>query len=88
MHHGSNAAYLDRNYGGVLILWDRLFGTFAAETEPVRFGLTRPLDSHNPLVIAFHEWAAMLRGLVRARSPRAFARELLAPPERTQISSP
>ena len=80
VHHGSNAAYLDKNYGGVLIVWDRLFGTFVAQREPVRFGLTRSLASHNPIVIAFHEWAAMLRGLARARSPRAAALELLGPP--------
>ena len=84
VHHGSNAPYIDRNYGGVLIVWDRLFGTFAPRTEPVRFGLTRPLGSHNPIVIAFHEWGAMLRGLARARSPRAAALELLGPPERRE----
>ncbi|HUS63400.1 MAG TPA: sterol desaturase family protein [Kofleriaceae bacterium] len=84
VHHGSNAPYIDRNYGGVLIIWDRLLGTYAPRTEPVRFGLTRPLASHNPLVIAFHEWGALLRGLARARSPRAAARELLAPPELLQ----
>lgn len=81
VHHGSNAPYIDRNYGGVLIVWDRLFGTFAPRSEPVRFGLTHPLGSHNPIVIALHEWSAMARGLLRARSPRAALAEVLGPPE-------
>ncbi len=80
VHHGSNPVYLDRNYGGVLILWDRLLGTWAGQGEPIRFGLTTALPSHNPVVIAFHEWAAMARGLVRARSPAAALRELFGPP--------
>ena len=65
IHHGSNAAYLDKNYGGVFIVWDRLFGTFAREREPIRFGLTHDLGSHNPIVIAGHEWYAMVADLWR-----------------------
>jgi sterol desaturase/sphingolipid hydroxylase (fatty acid hydroxylase superfamily) len=61
VHHGSNPEYLDRNHGGILIVWDRLFGTYAPERAPVRYGLTRNLTSHHPVTIAFHEWAAMLR---------------------------
>ncbi|MEO8844337.1 MAG: sterol desaturase family protein [Kofleriaceae bacterium] len=79
IHHGSNAVYLDKNYGGVLILWDRLFGTFARKTEPIRFGLTRELRSHNPLVIAGHEWWAMLRDVWRRR-PLGKLAAVLAPP--------
>jgi len=59
-HHGSNARYLDRNYGGILIVWDRVFGTFEPETEPVIYGLTKNIHTFNPLRIAFHEWSAML----------------------------
>jgi sterol desaturase/sphingolipid hydroxylase (fatty acid hydroxylase superfamily) len=79
IHHGSNAAYLDKNYGGVLIIWDRLFGTFAKKTEPIRFGLTRELRSHNPIVIAGHEWWAMLRDVWRRR-PLGKLAAVLAPP--------
>lgn len=61
VHHGSNLAYLDRNHGGILICWDRLFGTFTPETEPVRYGLTRNIDTFHPWHIAFHEWAALWR---------------------------
>jgi sterol desaturase/sphingolipid hydroxylase (fatty acid hydroxylase superfamily) len=70
VHHGSNTAYLDRNYGGILIVWDRLFRTFEAEGERVVYGLTRNLRSHNPLVVAFHEYAAMVRDLAQSRSWR------------------
>jgi sterol desaturase/sphingolipid hydroxylase (fatty acid hydroxylase superfamily) len=65
VHHGSNRVYLDKNYGGVLIIWDRLFGTLARRSEPIRFGLTSELRSHNPIVIAGHEWWAMLGDLWR-----------------------
>lgn len=71
VHHASNPAYLDRNYGGVLIVFDRLFGTYARETvdEPCRFGLTEPVRSNNPFVIAFHEWRRLLPDMRRAGSP-------------------
>ena len=57
VHHGSNRDYLDRNHGSILILWDRLFGTFEEEDEPVVYGLTKNVDSFNPARIATHEWA-------------------------------
>ncbi len=62
VHHGSNLRYIDRNHGGILIVWDRLFGTFAPEVdeEPVVYGLTKNIGTHNPLRIATHEHADML----------------------------
>ena len=65
VHHATNPAYLDRNYGGVLIVFDRLFGSFAAERAdtPCQFGLVRQIDSHNPFAIAFNEWRVILRDL-------------------------
>ncbi|MFC0222992.1 sterol desaturase family protein [Nocardioides zeicaulis] len=57
VHHGSNREYLDRNHGSILILWDRLFGTFEEEDEPVVYGLTSDLGSYSPVRIATHEWA-------------------------------
>ena len=51
VHHGSNPIYIDRNYAGALIVWDRLFGTYQAEVEPVRYGVTTGFVGHNPLVI-------------------------------------
>ncbi len=63
VHHGKNVAYLDRNHGGVLILWDRLFGTFAPEQarDPVRYGLTHDITTFNPLRVAVHEFQALWR---------------------------
>ena len=56
VHHGSQRQYLDRNHGSILIIWDRLFGTFEREDEPVVYGLTSNIDSYNPVTIATHEW--------------------------------
>jgi sterol desaturase/sphingolipid hydroxylase (fatty acid hydroxylase superfamily) len=55
VHHGSNRRYLDRNHGSILIVWDRLFGTFQREEEPVVYGLTKNIDTYSPLRIATHE---------------------------------
>lgn len=72
VHHGSNAEYLDTNYGGVLIVFDRLFGTFAEERadDPVVYGLTKKLESNNPITINLHEWRNLLRDVMAARSAR------------------
>jgi sterol desaturase/sphingolipid hydroxylase (fatty acid hydroxylase superfamily) len=61
VHHGSNRQYLDRNHGSILILWDRLFGTFQPEGDRVVYGLTRNIDTSNPLRIATHEYVDILR---------------------------
>ncbi|TQV75803.1 sterol desaturase family protein [Denitrobaculum tricleocarpae] len=68
VHHGANPEYLDKNYGGILILWDRLFGTYQPETEPVTFGITKPLETANPLTINFGEFLAIARDCLRAKS--------------------
>lgn len=70
VHHGSNSQYLDKNYGGILIIWDRLFGTYQAEDEPVTYGITTPLGSSNPVKINFHEFLAIARDVKRAASWR------------------
>ena len=66
VHHGSNRKYLDRNHGSILILWDRLFGTFEPEAERVVYGLTKDIKTFNPAVIASHEYVAMLRDVAGA----------------------
>lgn len=71
VHHASNPQYLDKNYGGVLIVWDRLFGTYAPEEAPVTYGITMPIGSHNPLVINFKEYAMLFRDIRRATGWRA-----------------
>ena len=70
VHHGANTEYLDRNYAGVLIVWDRLFGTFTEERARVVYGLTKNITTFNPFVIAFHEYAAIWRDVRAARSWR------------------
>jgi sterol desaturase/sphingolipid hydroxylase (fatty acid hydroxylase superfamily) len=82
VHHAANPEYLDRNYGGVFIIFDRIFGTFVAERDdlPCRYGLVTPLRSNNPIVIAFHEWKALARDLWQARSWRDRWSYLFGPP--------
>jgi sterol desaturase/sphingolipid hydroxylase (fatty acid hydroxylase superfamily) len=89
VHHARNAAYLDCNYGGVLIVFDRLFGTFVAERDdlPPVYGLTTPLHSYNALRIAFHGWLALGRDLLAVRTPRAGLRTLFGPPPALQSSA-
>ncbi|WP_271104484.1 sterol desaturase family protein [Pseudomonas tohonis] len=70
VHHAQNAVYMDRNYGGVFILWDRLFGTFQEELdeEPVVFGVTTPLASWNPIWANLQFYSVLWRDAVRAGS--------------------
>ena len=87
VHHGSNDRYLDRNYGGILMIWDRMFGTYQTEEEAVTFGITEPLNSANPLVINFHEILAIARDCFRSRrlsdiAGYVFGRPGWRPPER------
>jgi sterol desaturase/sphingolipid hydroxylase (fatty acid hydroxylase superfamily) len=92
VHHASNPQYLDKNYAGVLIIWDRLFGTFEPEVERPIYGLTKNIQTFNPLRICFHEFAAILKDLrrpepLRIRLGRAF-RNPAWKPEGEQTSPP
>jgi sterol desaturase/sphingolipid hydroxylase (fatty acid hydroxylase superfamily) len=82
VHHASNASCLDKNFSGVFIIWDRMFGTFAAppKDEPLRFGLTTPLPSQNLLTVNFHEWRRLLRDTWQANGWRARLRVLVGAP--------
>ena len=82
VHHGSNPRYLDRNYAGVFIIWDRLFGTFEPERadDPPRYGIVHNLATFNPLWVAFHEWLGIARDLLRARSLKAAWLAVAGPP--------
>lgn len=68
VHHGVNRRYIDRNHGGMLIVWDRLLGTFQPEEEPVVYGLTRNINTFNPLRVAAHEYADMFRDVAHSRT--------------------
>jgi sterol desaturase/sphingolipid hydroxylase (fatty acid hydroxylase superfamily) len=82
VHHASNGSCLDKNFGGILIIYDRLFGTFATppEDEPLRYGLTEPLKSQNPFYVVFREWMRMAGDLRRARGARDIWRMLFGAP--------
>ena len=80
-HHGRNERYIDKNYGGTLIVFDRLFGTFVEETEAVDYGLVRQVHTHNPLWLTLHEWVAMWRDLMRPGPLGLRLKHLWAPPE-------
>jgi sterol desaturase/sphingolipid hydroxylase (fatty acid hydroxylase superfamily) len=80
VHHGSNDVYLDKNYGGILIIWDRMFGSFVDEGERVRYGLTKNVNSFNPVRVAFHEYIAMGHDFKAARSAGDKARVLFKGP--------
>ncbi len=68
VHHGSNQQYLDRNHGSILIVWDRLFGTFERERDPVVYGLTTNIDTFNPARVIANEHTEMLRDVARSRT--------------------
>ena len=90
VHHGSNTEYLDTNFGGVLIIFDRLFGTFVEEREdtPVIYGLTKPVTSNNPFVIAFHEWANLWNDMKRARNAGDVLRAMFGRPGELSAHAP
>lgn len=80
VHHGANPQYLDRNYGGILILWDRLFGTFEPEVRKVKYGLTKNIHTYNPLRIGYHEMAAIAGDVRRATTWKDRVRHVFGRP--------
>ena len=70
VHHATNPQYIDRNHAGILIIWDRWFGSFEPEQEPCIYGLTTNIDTYNPIRIAFHEWTDIWRDVQRSVSLR------------------
>ena len=83
VHHGRNPGYIDRNFGGVLIIWDRLFGTFVAEEEqaPPEYGITTPVPSNNLLVLWTHEYRDMFRDMAAPGPIKDRLKHLWMPPE-------
>jgi len=86
VHHGSNPLYLDKNMGMFLIIWDKLFGTFQPEMaskdyEPIQYGLTKNIQTNNPLKVIFHEWQSMYLDIVQPNiSIKDRFRYLFGPP--------
>lgn len=80
VHHGVNNPYLDKNYAGALIIWDRMFGSFVAETEQPRYGIIKPINSYNPLWVNTHGWVEMIAELKRRKGFAQKARCIFASP--------
>ena len=80
VHHGANDQYIDKNYSGIFIIWDRIFGTFAEEQEPVVYGITKPVDSVNPIKVFFHGLARLGKQLVNTRGFANKCNVLIKPP--------
>ncbi len=82
VHHASNIDYLDANYGGVLIIFDRLFGTYVEERadEPVRYGLVHPSTTANPIVNQFEHWVSLFRDMAKSAKPWHVIGYLMMPP--------
>lgn len=80
VHHASDPEYLDKNYAGILIVWDRMFGSYAEETHRPTYGLTKNIDSFNPFRLQYHEYAAIARDVRRSRTWRERLGYLFAPP--------
>jgi sterol desaturase/sphingolipid hydroxylase (fatty acid hydroxylase superfamily) len=82
VHHASNPSCIDKNFAGVFIIWDRLFGTFAAppRDEKLRFGLLTPLPSQNPMTVNFHEWRRLIADVKNSTGLKARLRALIGTP--------
>lgn len=80
VHHGSDPAYLDKNYAGILIVWDRMFGTFTPEIQRPTYGLTKPVTTHNLITLQYADYAALWVDVQRARGWRERINYLFRPP--------
>jgi sterol desaturase/sphingolipid hydroxylase (fatty acid hydroxylase superfamily) len=80
VHHGSDPEYLDRNYAGIFILWDRMFGTFQPELHRPTYGLTKPVETYNLLALQYGDYAQIVRNVRAADSLRDKLGYLFGPP--------
>ena len=81
VHHGSNPEYIDKNFGNFLIIWDRMFGTFAEEKAKVRYGLVNNINTFNPIKITFHHWVSLIKDMKAAPSMADAIHHLWGAPE-------
>ena len=81
VHHGANKQYIDKNYVNLLIIWDRMFGTFEPENEPVKFGLVRNVNTFNPTKITFMGWTDIFNSIKNASSFNEVIYYLFGPPK-------
>ncbi len=80
VHHSSDLKYLDKNHAGILIIWDRMFGTFQPEEEKPKYGLTKNVNTFNPVTIAFHEWVNLSRDIARGKTLGNAVKYMVNPP--------
>ena len=82
VHHGSNTKYIDKNYGGILMFWDHVFGTYQAEEDetPVKFGLVHPIFSNKAVEIELYEWKNLYSDLRNSRSLKDGLGYIFKPP--------
>ena len=80
VHHGSNKQYIDKNYGNLLIIWDRMFGTFEPEEEAVKFGLVNNVNTFNPVKVTFIAWKSMIKDLKQKNSFFEAIKVIFGPP--------
>ena len=80
VHHGSNKQYIDKNYGNLLIIWDRMFGTFEPEEEEVKFGLVNNVNTFNPVKVTFIAWMSMINELKQKNSLSEVIKVIFGPP--------
>jgi len=81
VHHGTNPEYIDKNMGGILMIYDHLFGTYAKETSPVVYGITHNIDTHNPFKILLHEYIRLTREFPKIKGLSHKLRYLLSRPQ-------
>ena len=81
VHHGSNSQYIDKNYGNLLIIWDRMFGTFEPEIEPVKYGLVRNVNTFNPTKITFMGWQEIFKNMKNSSNINEAIYFLFGPPK-------
>ena len=81
VHHGSNETYIDKNYGNLLIIWDKFFGTFEAETEKVKYGLVKNVNTFNPIKITFMGWQEIYRDVKNSKSRKEAIGHFFGPPK-------
>lgn len=80
VHHGANKEYIDKNYGNLFIIWDKMFGTFEPEHATVKFGLVNNVNTFNPVKITFMGWSAIFKDVKNARTIREAFSIIFGPP--------
>ncbi len=81
VHHGSNPQYIDKNYAGILITWDKIFGTFEPEVRKIKYGLTKNIKTFKPLKIAYHELSDLLTDIRESNNWREKVSHLFEHPK-------